>query len=121
MAGALLGYFFYVAIAFVATMVLLIGLFDDTRLGKVRDYSRPIIARTITTKKEAHRHLPATSGTKQASITKDTNTFAMTPSQEAAVDGLKHERFVRLHELKVLDAPRFAVLGHQLDTPAPTR
>ena len=71
MAGAFLGYFFYATTTFVATMALLTCLLDDPRLGIGRHYSRHIITMTITAKAEAHRRLPAKSGTKQASTAKD--------------------------------------------------
>ena len=105
MAGALLGYLFYAATAFAVTTVLLIGLVDDTKLGNTRHHPQPIIARTIAAKSVAHRHQPATSGTKQASTAKDTDTLAASSLQEAPVDELRGERLVRLHGLKVVNAP----------------
>jgi hypothetical protein len=101
MAGAFLGYFFYATTTFVATMALLTCLLDDPRLGIGRHYSRHIITMTITAKAEAHRRLPAKSGTKQASTAKDSDKFAMPSSRQA-------------------NAPRLAVL-EKLGTPAATR
>jgi hypothetical protein len=40
---SLLGYFFYVSTAFTAIMVLLISLFNNSKLERVRHYPRPII------------------------------------------------------------------------------
>ena len=101
MAGALLGYFFYATTAFVATMVLLTGLLDDPRLGIGRHYSRNIITMAITARTEAHRHLPAKSGIKLASTTKDLDNFVMPSSRQE-------------------NAPRLAVL-EKLGTPAAMR
>ena len=121
MAGALLGYIFCTTTVFAVTTVLFIGLFDDTKLGNTRHHPRPIIARIAMKRLEAHRQLAATSVTKQASTTKDTDTSAMASSQEAAVAELGRESFGRLKALKALDAPpRLAVLD-KLGTLLPTR
>ena len=110
MLGSLLGYFFFMVVAFAATTGLMIATFSDSTLGKVLRYPRPIVEQTVTsensrrplfmlaTKEESEKSAPA------AEPAKDTNNTNNTSSSDVSVtktdtEKSKHEKPGYSHKL----------------------
>ena len=121
LALSLLGYFFYVSTAFTAIMVLLISLFNNSTLERVRHYPRPIILWTVTATKNVPRPPLVAPGTTEESRAKDTPAKDIKESPVASIakanaEKSKRVRLAHLHKLKVLARLRKNYEGHGYTT-----
>jgi hypothetical protein len=101
---SLFAYFFYIVAAFTAISVLLIGLFNNSTLEKVRHHPRPVIERRVTAIDTEARHRLIVPGTSEGSAAKNAPAKDVkdTPGVTIAKTGTgktKRESSVHLHKL----------------------
>jgi len=105
--GSLLGYFFFMVVAFAATTGLMIATFSDSTLGKVLRYPRPIVEQAVTaensrrplfmlaTKEESEKSAPAAEPAKDTNNTNSSDVSVTKTDTEKS----KHEKPAYSHKL----------------------